>query len=96
MFLSAMASKKNVFTCTEKDLVDPLGNHHCELVPGARTIATGFRLQDCLSKPVELDHVMFHLDGAAVVCLLLQLGKETTSFIHLVRAPERSVVVVLC
>jgi lipoate-protein ligase B len=45
---------------------------------------------------VELDHVMFHLDGAAVVCLLLQLGKETTSFIHLVRALERSVVVVLC
>ena len=47
-------------------------------------------------KSVELDHVMFRLDGAAVVCLLLELGKETTSFIHLVRAPERSVVVVLC
>ena len=91
-----MASKKNVFTCTEKDIVDPSGNHHCELVPGARTIATGLRLQDCLMKSMELDHVMFRLDGAAVVCLLLKLGKETTSFIHLVRAPERSVVVVLC
>ena len=89
MFLSAMASKKNLLTCTEKDLVGPLGNYYCDLVPGVRTIPTGLRLQDCLEKPVELDHVMFRMDGAAVVCLLLQLGKEYTSYINLVRAPER-------
>ena len=75
-----------MLTCTEEKFLfneDEI-NPHVALIPGARTVVTSVCLDECLDTPRTYSADGFFLGERALNALLLRLGRETISYVHMV------------